>query len=62
MPLWPPELWPGRKGALAIGELYGSGEGRRGMKCYRYADPLGLKTQAAIKGGYQYKEVPNAAD
>jgi hypothetical protein len=32
------------------------------MKCYRYADPLGLKTQAAIKGGYQYQEVPNAAD
>jgi hypothetical protein len=33
----------------------------RTVACYRYADPLGLKTRAAIKGGYQSQVVPNAA-
>ena len=59
MPVWPPGLWLGEKVALAIGELDASGARRRGMKCYRYADPLGLNTRAAIKGGNQSQEVPH---
>jgi hypothetical protein len=59
MPVWPPGLWLGEKVALAIGELDACGARRRGLACYRYADPLGLKTRAAIKGGNQSQEVPH---
>ena len=59
MPVWPPGLWLGEKVALAIGELDACGARRRGMKCYRYADPLGLNTRAAIKGGNQSQVVPH---